>query len=61
MARLKMDLKMSRYYEDARELAKRFTIWSKELKSKSIATLYALAVGLGLWKHLIGAHLKQEE
>ena len=34
MARLKMDLKMSRYYEDARELAKRLTIWSKELKSK---------------------------
>ena len=32
IAGLKMDLKMSRYYEDARELAKRLTMWSKELK-----------------------------
>ena len=32
IARMKMDLKMSRYYEDARELAKKLTKWSKGLK-----------------------------
>ena len=30
--RLKMDLKMSQYYEDARILARKFTKWSKGLK-----------------------------
>ena len=32
LRRLKMDLKMSRYYEDARSLAGKFTKWSKGLK-----------------------------
>jgi len=32
IARMKMDMKMSRYYEDARELAKKLTKWSKGLK-----------------------------
>ncbi len=32
LKRLKMDLKMSRYYEDARTLAGKFTKWSKGLK-----------------------------
>ena len=32
LKQLKMDLKMSRYYEDARILAKKFTVWSKNLK-----------------------------
>ena len=32
LARMKMDLKMSRYYEDARQLAGKFTKWSKDLK-----------------------------
>lgn len=31
LAKAKADLKMSRYYEDTRELAFRFTEWSKEL------------------------------
>ena len=48
MARLKMDLKMSRYYEDARELAKRFTIWSKELKSKKHRYIICSGGGPGI-------------
>ena len=32
LKRLKMDLKMSQYYEDARILAGKFTKWSKGLK-----------------------------
>ncbi len=32
LKRLKMDLKMSRFYEDARSLASKFTKWSKSLK-----------------------------
>ena len=32
IAKLKMDLKMSRYYEEAKSLAKKFTFWSKNLK-----------------------------
>ena len=32
VSRAEMDLKMSRYYEDARELANRLTTWSKDLK-----------------------------
>jgi|TARA_B110000438_G_scaffold30528_2_gene29906 uncharacterized protein (TIGR00730 family) len=32
LKRLKMDLRMSRYYEDARSLAGKFTKWSKGLK-----------------------------
>jgi uncharacterized protein (TIGR00730 family) len=32
LKRLKADLKMSRYYEDARNLAGKFTKWSKSLK-----------------------------
>lgn len=32
LAAAKRDLKMSRYYEDARELAKRLTLWSKDLE-----------------------------
>jgi len=34
LKRLKMDLKMSRYYEEARTLANKFTLWSKEISSK---------------------------
>ena len=48
MARLKMDLKMSRYYEDARELAKRFTMWSKELKSKKHRYIICSGGGPGI-------------
>ena len=48
MARLKMDLRMSRYYEDARELAKRFTIWSKELKSKKHRYIICSGGGPGI-------------
>tara|TARA_B100000530_G_scaffold260236_1_gene173467 strand:- start:94 stop:663 length:570 start_codon:yes stop_codon:yes gene_type:complete len=43
-----MDLKMSRYYEDARELAKRFTIWSKELKSKKHRYIICSGGGPGI-------------
>jgi uncharacterized protein (TIGR00730 family) len=32
IARAEVDLEMSRYYEDTRELAKRLTVWSKGLK-----------------------------
>jgi uncharacterized protein (TIGR00730 family) len=32
IARAEIRLEMSRYYEDTRELAKRLTLWSKELK-----------------------------
>ena len=43
-----VDLKMSRYYEDARELAKRLTIWSKELKSKKHRYIICSGGGPGI-------------
>ena len=35
LKRLQMDLKMSRYYEEARILAKKFTQWSKNIESQN--------------------------
>ena len=48
IAKLKMDLKMSRYYEDARLLAKQFTIWSKNLKDKKHRYIICSGGGPGI-------------
>jgi len=48
LTRLKMDLKMSRYYEDARLLANRFTIWSKKLKDKKHRYIICSGGGPGI-------------
>ena len=53
IAKLKMDLKMSRYYEEARSLANKFTSWSKNLKDNKHRTLFALEEVQALWKLLI--------
>ena len=58
IARLKMDLKMSRYYEDARELAKNFTTWSKELKSKKHRYIICSGGGPGTVSY---THLRAHE
>ena len=46
--RAKKDLEMSKYYEDARELAYRFTNWSKNLKSKKSRYIITSGGGGGI-------------
>ena len=46
--RLKMDLKMSRYYEDARLLAGKFTKWSKGLKGSNHRYIICSGGGPGI-------------
>jgi len=48
IARMKMDLRMSRYYEDARELAKKLTNWSKGLKDKKHRYIICSGGGPGI-------------
>ena len=48
MNRLKMDLKMSRYYEDARLLAGKFTKWSKSLKGTNNRYIICSGGGPGI-------------
>ena len=49
-------LDISRYYEDARELAKRLTKWSKGLKKRRKIFVVCTGVGLVSWKRPTGAH-----
>ncbi len=42
------DLIMSRYYEDARELAKRITLWSKEIRNKKHRFIICSGGGPGI-------------
>ena len=46
--RIQKDLEMSRFYEDARELANRLTIWSKNLKSKKSRYIITSGGGGGI-------------
>ena len=46
--RIKHDLDMSKYYEDARELANKLTIWSKNLKSKKSRYIITSGGGGGI-------------
>ena len=46
--RAKKDLEMSKYYEDARQLAYRFTNWSKNLKSKKSRYIITSGGGPGI-------------
>lgn len=46
--RAEMDLKMSRYYEDARELARRLTDWSKTLESSKKRFVLCTGGGPGI-------------
>tara|TARA_B100000131_G_scaffold319218_1_gene364675 strand:+ start:635 stop:1447 length:813 start_codon:yes stop_codon:yes gene_type:complete len=46
--RLKMDLKMSRYYEDARLLSKKLTKWSKNLKGSKNRYIICSGGGPGI-------------
>ena len=48
LAKLKMDLKMSRYYEEARLLAKKITAWSKNLKDKKHRYIICSGGGPGI-------------
>ncbi len=48
ITRLKMDLKMSQYYEDARALAKKLTTWSKNLKDKKHRYIICSGGGPGI-------------
>ena len=48
LRKLKIDLKMSRYYEDARCLAKKFTVWSKNLKDSKHRYIICSGGGPGI-------------
>ena len=48
IAKLKMDLKMSRYYEEARSLANKFTSWSKNLKDSKHRYIICSGGGPGI-------------
>ena len=48
LKQLKMDLKMSRYYEDARYLANKFTVWSKNLKDSKHRYIICSGGGPGI-------------
>lgn len=48
LERLKQDLNMSRYYEDARELAYKMTKWSKKLKQSKRRFIVATGGGPGI-------------
>jgi len=48
IAKLKMDLKMSRYYEEARSLAYKFTSWSKNLKDSKHRYIICSGGGPGI-------------
>tara|TARA_B100000287_G_C20630192_1_gene779496 strand:- start:71 stop:883 length:813 start_codon:yes stop_codon:yes gene_type:complete len=48
LRKLKTDLKMSRYYEDARCLAKKFTVWSKNLKDSKHRYIICSGGGPGI-------------
>ena len=48
LKKLKMDLKMSRYYEDARSLSKQFTNWSKGLKDSKHRYIICSGGGPGI-------------
>jgi len=48
MDRLKTDLKMSRYYEEARELAYKMTKWSKKLEQSKRRFIVATGGGPGI-------------
>lgn len=47
-AKLKNDIKMSRYYEDARQLAYKLTVWSKKLKLRHKRFIVASGGGPGI-------------
>ena len=48
IAKLKMDLKMSRYYEESRSLANKFTSWSKNLKDSKHRYIICSGGGPGI-------------
>ena len=48
IAKLKMDLEMSRYYEEARSLANKFTSWSKNLKDSKHRYIICSGGGPGI-------------
>ena len=48
MRRCDMDLKMSRYYEETREMAKKFTKWSKGLKGSNHRYIVCSGGGPGI-------------
>ena len=48
LRQLQMDLQMSRYYEDARSLAKQFTNWSKSLKDSKHRYIICSGGGPGI-------------
>ena len=48
IAKLKMNLKMSRYYEEARSLAYKFTSWSKNLKDSKHRYIICSGGGPGI-------------
>ena len=48
ISKLKMDVKMSRYYEEARELANKFTVWSKSLKDSKHRYIICSGGGPGI-------------
>ena len=48
IAKLKMDLKMSRYHEEARSLANKFTSWSKKLKDSKHRYIICSGGGPGI-------------
>jgi len=48
LARAEMDVKMSRYYEDARELARRLTLWSKNLEGSKKRFVICTGGGPGI-------------
>ena len=48
LAKLKMDLKMSKYYEEARSLANKFTTWSKNLKDSKHRYIICSGGGPGI-------------
>ena len=48
LAKLKMDLKMSKYYEEARSLANKFTTWSKNLKDSKHCYIICSGGGPGI-------------
>ena len=48
LLKLKMDLRMSRYYEEARSLANKFTVWSKNLKDSQHRYIICSGGGPGI-------------
>ena len=48
LRRCKIDLKMSRYYEETRELASKFTLWSKNLKESKHRYIVCSGGGPGI-------------